>query len=101
MGPIGYNTGWARRGTATYGEICGPNGHLANGREFNGHSMWAQYRPTDKHMYDVYSYSTRIAVWDQHDNTVYLNPEKYSVTTSKHQSKVRAWLGYAKAAQKA
>ena len=79
-------------GKATYHTIGGPSGHLANLRAFNGNSMWAT-RHADGG-YFVYSYRTAIAFYDPKDNTLYLNTDQYSPTTSHHQTLAAAWTNH-------
>lgn len=103
-------------GTATYRQMSGPEGLLAHLTPFEGHSMrglkredWSSYwtgRLTDRMdllrwqmdyeniVYLVVSYSTPIA-WVTSDGQVYDVNQKFSVTTSKGQGYVRAWLGAA------
>ena len=76
---------------ATYSEIGGPDGHLANRRPFEGNSMsaywsvWLGYK-----VYRVFSYTTQIA--ESSPAALLLNEDQYSVTTSRHQNLCRAWL---------
>lgn len=74
----------------SYRQISGPDGYLANQTPFRGNTMSAAFEGDD---YVVYSYRTEIGRV-QKDGTVILNDTHYSVTTSKHQGYVRAWLGY-------
>jgi len=104
-------------GTAAYRQISGPEGHLAHLRPFEGHSLrgltaskWSAYWTgrlnsdeaallQDAYRdgtvrYVVVSYNTPIA-WVLNDGTVYCVKQSFSVTTSKQQNYVRAWLGAA------
>ena len=74
--------------TATYSDIGGPDGHLANRRPFEGNSMRAWYESDGT--YSVYSYRTRIAGVGL--EVPWVAAEKYSVTTSRHQNLCRVWL---------
>lgn len=58
---------------------------IATCTKFTGNSLYAKY--TGKY-YVVYSYrdSYPIAAYDFHNRLWYVNTEKYSVTTSRHQS---------------
>jgi hypothetical protein len=75
---------------ANYRQISGPNGHLANLTPFKGNSMFAQIEDGD---YVVYSYWTEIGRVTKSGEVV-VPDTRYSVTTSKHQGKVGAWMGY-------
>lgn len=44
------------------------------------------------YVYVIYSYSTTIAIYDPADRTFYENVQRYSITTSKHQSEARALM---------
>jgi hypothetical protein len=52
----------------------------------HGHSMTGQ---RDGDTYKVYSYSTLIASYDLLNGTWWINPNKYSQTTSKQQTIIR------------
>jgi len=103
---------------ANYRDMTGPNGLLANRQEFTGNSLraeWTSMRPAagrlddaeldrlkhdwllsvklDKRMYVVYSYATPIA-WGIGDDVAYCTPQRFSVTTSKGQGYVRAWINH-------
>ena len=105
-------------GKASYGDMTGPNGLLANRAPFQGNSLsaeWTTFRPAagrlddlefsilaedwyracaaNKRMYVVYSYSTPIA-WALDGECAYCAEQKFSVTTSKGQTYVRAWINY-------
>jgi hypothetical protein len=58
---------------------------------FTGNSLYAKNK---EHYYIVYSYTDTypIAAYDYAKNLWYVNEEKYSVTTTKHQSIVRQAL---------
>ena len=70
---------------------------LTNLEPFNGNSLSAKAENAwGSLVYRVYSYNTLIATksWhgDEGEWSTYLNPEKYSVTTSRHQNLIRkAW----------
>lgn len=103
-------------GRVTYRQMSGPEGLLAHLTPFEGHSMrgikaedWSGYWTgrldaeesarfqADRERglrYIVISYSTPIA-WVCNDGTVYNVAQRFSVTTSKGQGYVRAWLGAA------
>lgn len=102
-----------------YREMQGPTGYLAHRKAFDGHSSmsaeWTTMRPragrlndiefdrlcmdwtravaASKRMYVVYSYVTPIA-WAVDDEPAYVVGQRFSVTTSKGQSYVRAWINY-------
>jgi hypothetical protein len=93
-----------------YRKIAGPDGLLAQREPFQGYTM-AAYNPpvlwttgqlnrwereryeVAQHqiIYTVLSYGTPIA-WITEDGQIYHVAQKFSVTTSKHQSYARAWL---------
>lgn len=109
---------------ATYRDMTGPNGLLANHRPFEGNSMSARWlapgewpgrgrldvveagrleldyqtaNDMNAGMYVVYSYSTPIAWAIQNVNgfdhlPAYCVAQRFSVTTSKGQGYVRAWI---------
>ena len=104
--------------TATYRQMTGPDGLLANREPFRGHSMraeWTSMRPragyldsaefqrlcddwteavaSRRLMYVVYSYATPIA-WAIAGEDAYCTPQRFSVTTSKGQGYVRAWINH-------
>lgn len=84
---------------ANYRQISGPDGHLANLTPFKGNSMYAEH--ADNGDYVVYSYWTEIGRVTT-SGEVIIPDTRYSVTTSKQQGYVRAWLGYkAKMAEEA
>lgn len=70
---------------------------LDNLESFNGNTMRAQVEKTwGTFSYRVYSYSTLIAekTWDGSEGewVTWVNPSRYSVTTSRHQNLIkRAW----------
>ena len=71
---------------------------LAELEPFNGNSLSAKAEQTWGSMvYRVYSYNTLIASksWygDEGEWHTYLNPEKYSTTTSRHQNLIRKVWG--------
>src|SRR5262245_36953851 len=96
--------------------IGGPDGPLANLSPFTTHGSlhavagehfatgrlpqeWARKYLADAASpgvrYTVVSYATPIA-WVTTDGAVVIPDESYSVTTSRHQGMVRAWLGAAR-----
>lgn len=102
--------------TVSYRQMTGPNGLIANRAEFTGNSMraeWTTFCPSAGRldnaeydvlhnawkwafdlglpMYVVYSYSTPIA-WAIKGRDAYCVEQKFSVTTSKGQGYVRAWI---------
>lgn len=102
--------------TATYRQMTGPDGLIANRAEFDGNSIRAEWtsmcpsagrldpvehdrlhedwlRSIDRceRMYVVYSYATPIA-WAIGNAPAYCTPQRFSVTTSKGQGYVRAWI---------
>ena len=82
---------------ATYNNIGGPQGHLAWLEEFTGNTMQAHFayeRHANTTVYKVYSYSTLMAIYDPSDGTLYYNDSTYSVTTSRQQTLIRAWLAH-------
>lgn len=90
------------RGSDPYHEIGGPDGHLANLRPFKGNSLSGRW--VGDHRYEVVSYRTPIAAYEpppegDKGRDLYgrlaLDEGNYSVTTSKHQWLVRAWLARA------
>lgn len=72
---------------------------LANRESFKGNSMYAvsdleraesSLNPAPKYL--VFSYSTLIASYDYNTEEFWVNPRKYSVTTSRQQNLIkRAW----------
>ena len=99
---------------ATYRDMAGANGLLANRAWFKGNSLWAEHCTSTPHrgqldndeaqrlyddfaaannhdMYVVYSYTTPIA-WGRRNGEIYCTPQRFSVTTSKGQNYVRAWV---------
>lgn len=105
-------------GNATYRDMQGSNGLLANRLPFQGNSMkaeWTSFRPgagrlcdddfdmlvhhwnrsIEKQvpLYVVYSYQTPIA-WAMEGQPAYVVLDRFSVTTSKGQGYVRAWINY-------
>lgn len=100
---------------ANYRTISGPDGLLANLVPFTGNSMAGhrynspentntppasggrlprEYSVPATAVYVVFSYATPLG-WVDADGTVTIPDERYSVTTSKQQGYVRAWLGAA------
>lgn len=102
--------------TATYRQIAGPDGYLANRKPFTGHSMraeWTTMCPARGHlgdynydalyndwcvavayerpMYVVWSYRTPIA-WCVEGKPAFIVDQQFSATTSKQQGYVRAWI---------
>ena len=99
---------------SNYREIAGPSGPLATLQDFEGNSLRgyavagrdseglgrlssaedvAAWYAADGHlMYVVRSYCTPIG-WVTDDGRRYCVTERFSVTTSKQQTYVRAWLG--------
>lgn len=85
---------------ATYNDIGGPNGYLANKRPFVGNSMSARWEYNgDRMVYRVYSYHTDIATYyppldgaDPSTQTRWYEDRYWSVTTSRHQNLCKAWL---------
>lgn len=86
-------------------DIYGFDGHLANLRDFDGHSMcgrsgwfpeYISYE-TDAmhyvHEYRVLSYETEIARCRMDGTHVWVSDEHYSNKTTEHQNQARAWLG--------
>ncbi len=73
---------------ASYNQIGGPNGLLANRRPFEGNSMSAIVDAYGE--YIVYSYATIIAQADA--SRVVVVPDYYSHTTTRQQNLCRAWL---------
>lgn len=64
---------------------------LRNREPFVGNSMSARFDKEGR--YAVYSYNTQIAGTGGHDNkAVWINPQKYSRTTSRHQNLCEANL---------
>ena len=104
--------------TSNYRQIAGPDGHLAERRPFTGNSMhaewttmcparghlgdwhrdalyadWCEAVAHGKRMYVVWSYRTPIA-WAIEGQAAYIVDQRFSVTTSKQQTYVRAWVNY-------
>jgi hypothetical protein len=104
--------------TVSYREMTGPNGLIANRAEFTGNSMraeWTTMLPRaawlndveytalrldwntavdrGEKMYVVYSYDTPIA-WSIGHEPAYVVDQRFSVTTSKGQGYVRAWINH-------
>ena len=86
---------------ATYNDIGGPNGLLANLEEFEGNSLRAHWALDT---YIVVSYSTPIAEielanGEDEGRDLYerfaLDESHYSVTTRHHQTLIGAWIGQA------
>jgi hypothetical protein len=102
--------------TATYRQMTGPNGLIANRKPFTGNSIRAEWTwscpsagrlDPEEHdrlrsdwgyacarelpLYVVYSYATPIA-WAIGDDAAYCTPQRFSVTTSKGQGYIRAWI---------
>lgn len=67
---------------------------IATLQPFKGNSLYAR---NTTNYYIVYSYRDNypIAAWDYDEKLWYVNAEKYSVTTSRHQSIVKQALGNA------
>ncbi len=62
---------------------------LRNRIDFRGNSMSGHW--ADKNNFEVYSYRTRIAIFNDGDG-IQIDSKKYSTTTSRHQNLVRkAW----------
>lgn len=61
---------------------------IAQGTDFQGNNLYAE---TIDNLYIVYSYGKHfpIAVYNLDTNTWYINTDKFSVTTSRHQSIVK------------
>ena len=103
---------------ASYRDMTGPDGLIANRVTFTGNSLWAEWttmRPApgmldheewerlskdwrdaidaEVEMYVVYSYRTPIA-WALKGRTAYCVGQRFSVTTSKGQGYVRAWINH-------
>ena len=103
---------------ATYRDMTGPTGLLANRAPFDGNSLWARYmtdapssgrldpeenahlkatfahaQALDVSVYVVMSYNTPIA-WAINGEEAYCTPQRFSVTTSKGQGYVRAWINH-------
>lgn len=63
---------------------------VRNRENFKGNTMWGAWLNSTQ--YTIFSYSTPIAEIDTLTGKVWVNPRKYSVTTSKHQNIIRrAW----------
>lgn len=77
-----------------YRKIQGPDGAIANLRDFRGHTMRGRW--VDRETYVVYSYGTMIAAFDRIVRVAVVSGRRFSVTTSRHQGICRAWLGYSK-----
>jgi len=56
---------------------------LRNGVTFRSNTM--KHIKTGYNLYEVYSYSTLIAIFDWSTRTLFLNEHRYSVTTARHQ----------------
>lgn len=105
---------------ATYRQMTGPDGLLATRQEFQGNSLYSRWlgagywpgsgrlniveqRNLDydvarslearKRLYVVYSYSTPIA-WALEDEPAYCVVQRFSVTTTKSQGYVQAWIDH-------
>jgi hypothetical protein len=97
-----------------YRQMTGPDGAIANREPFDGNSLWAEWRlsmPSTGRLniddvndleslfiepgpvYVIYSYSTPIA-WAKADHPGWVTTQRFSVTTSKGQGYVRAWLNH-------
>lgn len=97
---------------ASYRQISGPQGYLVKLQSFKGNTMSAENNPSYipkgrlsnewreilewdyEHVgiqYVVWSYGTPIA-WVRNDYLRQIPDDKYSVTTSRQQGYVRAWL---------
>ncbi len=77
----------------TYSEIGGPDGLLARRQPFYGSSMSAyQVDFADGQFYVVFSYQTPIGWLEERTRTYWINPQRFSVTTSRHQGLMMAWL---------
>lgn len=70
--------------TPTYKQI---EGLLALHEPFNHSGTLTAKREGDE--YKIWSYSTLIATYNLMDGTWWINPTKYSVTTSKQQNLIR------------
>ena len=104
----------------SYRQMTGPDGLIANRSQFEGNSMYARWvgpgywpgsgrldaierealedavarsQDTGKRMYVVYSYATPVA-WALDGEPAYCTPQRFSVTTSKGQNYVRAWINH-------
>ena len=76
---------------ASYRDITGPDGLLANCLDFKGNTMQAKW-DYDTDYYYVYSYRTCIAYYELNTYEWFVKDEKYSTTTSRHQNYCRARL---------
>ena len=56
--------------------------------EFKANNIFSEHIKEDK-LYIVYSYGHHFPIYIKYKNTWYENSDKYSVTTSKHQSQAR------------
>lgn len=64
---------------------------LSNRESFNGNSLNGFWDSINR-VYVVYSYSTLIASYDPHTGKRWVNPNKFSQTTSRQQNLIkRAW----------
>lgn len=105
---------------ATYRQMTGPEGLLASRTEFRGNSVraaritdgmpgpglldvfeeerlrrdWETAKCNGLPLYTVFSYKTPIA-WAIGDGAAYCVEQRFSVTTSKSQTYVRAWINRA------
>ena len=104
--------------TSNYRQISGPNGHLAHREAFSGSSMraewsfmkplygrlseseyqtmrldWKDAQDFQMPLYVVYSYDTPIA-WTMEGKPAHIVDQRFSVTTSKQQGYVRAWINH-------
>jgi hypothetical protein len=66
---------------------------LSNLESFRGNTLNGYWGETDGNgFYYAVSYNTLIATYDPYTKKAWVNPNKYSVTTSKHQNIIRrAW----------
>jgi hypothetical protein len=60
---------------------------VETGQEFNGNNTYARY--TSDNCYVVYSYGSHFPMYIRFDGIWYGNDDKYSVSTSRHQSQLR------------
>jgi hypothetical protein len=71
--------------------LSGQNYYYQGTGQLYGESLELFHNGAKKIVYAVFSYVTPIA-WKYEDGTWYIVPEKFSVTTSRHQSRVRQAL---------
>lgn len=82
-----------------YHQIGGPSGLLARLQSFENHTgsmsaAWTTPNRDGREVYQIWSYSTLMAIYDPLNGTLYYNEHPYSVTTARQQTLIRAWTAH-------